>query len=39
MHYRNGREAKVGDKVVSLTYGLVGIYITSISKLILAMLD
>ena len=25
MHYRNGREAKVGDKVVSLTYGLVGI--------------
>lgn len=25
MHYKNGREAKVGDKVVSLTCNAVGI--------------
>lgn len=25
MHYKNGREAKVGDKVVNLTGGLIGI--------------
>lgn len=25
MHYKNGREAKAGDKVVSLTYGVMGI--------------
>lgn len=25
MHYKNGREAKVGDRVVNLTGGMVGI--------------
>ena len=25
MHYKNGREAKVGDKVVDLSGGLIGI--------------
>ena len=25
MHYKNGREAKAGDKVVSLTYGFAGL--------------
>ncbi len=25
MHYKNGREAKDGDKIVSLTYGFSGI--------------
>ncbi len=25
MHYKNGREAKPGDKVVSLVYGVAGI--------------
>lgn len=25
MHYKNGREAKVGDKVVNLSGGLIGI--------------
>lgn len=25
MHYKNGREAKAGDKVIDLTYGFAGI--------------
>lgn len=25
MHYKNGREAKAGDKVLNLTYGFAGI--------------
>lgn len=25
MHYKNGREAKAGDKVINLTYGFAGV--------------
>jgi hypothetical protein len=31
MHYKNGRPAKNGDKIVSLTYGFAGILHSAVS--------